>query len=499
MAAFFIGRHLKHNDLQPSSYKSHYMIDALIKILNQSSLARTFFLFIAWLGVWEAGRIVEYTDHASVWFPASGFTFACMLVLGKRAFLPIMLGAIVITLWQGHIYQSQLSQLELSWAGFLFGLAHIFPYWLGAKLVAHISSKTHSNTPQLIVGFLIIAGVSALITTILVIYSLVFTDQMSSDNVAKTLLPFWIGDLAGIVVLTPLFCGILIKLFPMTHFSLKEFTSEQLGPNKRLLHKLSINFLIIIVTMLTAYWFDSKESAFAIFFLAVTHMWIACTESPKFNVISLATSSIMIIILVHYFKLMDYVMVYQFAINVIAANALFGIAIPQLQAHNKTLQEMVFTDSLTQVSSRHYMNQRAQLEIAQSLERGIPLTLVIFDLDSFKIINDQHGHAMGDKILQNVAKTAKSLLRRNDVIARFGGDEFVILLPGLNQIDAQAVLERIRQHIIKNSDQLVTVYASFGVAELQVEEDFTALFKRADHALYQSKELGGNQISVNAS
>ncbi len=474
------------------------MIDALIKTLNQSSLSRTFFLFIAWLGVWEAGRIVEYTDHASVWFPASGFTFACMLVLGQRAFLPIMFGAIVITLWQGHIYQSHLSHLQLSWAGFIFGLAHIFPYWLGANLVKHISSKTHSNAPKLIVSFLIIAGISTLITTILVVYSLVFTDQMSSDNVTKTLLPFWIGDLAGIVVLTPLFCGMLIKLFPNTKFSLEEFTNDLLGSNKKLLHKLSINFLIIIVTMLTAYWFDSKESAFAIFFLAVTHMWIACTESPKFNVISLALSSIMIIILVHYFKLMDYIMVYQFAIIVIAANALFGIAIPQLQAHNKTLQEMVFTDSLTQVSSRQYMNQRAQLEIAQSLERGQPLTLVIFDLDNFKAINDQHGHAAGDKILQNIAATAKSLLRRNDVIARFGGDEFVILLPGLSQIDTQAVLERIRQHIIENSDQLIAVHASFGMAELQADEGFTALFKRADHALYQSKELGGNRISVAA-
>jgi diguanylate cyclase (GGDEF)-like protein len=193
---------------------------------------------------------------------------------------------------------------------------------------------------------------------------------------------------------------------------------------------------------------------------------------------------------------MEYVMVYQFAINVIAANALFGIAVPQLQAHNQALQHMVFTDSLTQVSSRHYMEQRADLEIAKSLKHSSPLSLVIFDLDDFKKINDQFGHTAGDTALKNVCNTTKSALRKNDVIARFGGDEFVLLMPGLNQLEAQQVVERVKHKIQAIKIGNTSMSCSFGIAELSKNEDFDSLFMRADLVLYISKQCGGNKINL---
>jgi len=472
------------------------MIINLTNALHNSVILRTVSLFIAWLLVFEMGRLVEYTDHASVWFPAAGLTFASMFVLGKRAFIPLMAAAIVITVWQGHIYKSSLTTTELTWAGFLFGLAHILPYWSGAKLLEYLSKRVNHTTTQLIVGFLVISAIITFFATLLVIFSLVITNQIPLNEVKQTLLPFWTGDFAGVVVLAPLFSGLLIHFFPHPNVSLKKFTTEKLGSYKKLAYKISINTILIFITIFLAYLFDSRESTFAVFFLAVTHMWIACTESPKFNVISLAISSLMIILLVHYLDLMDYVMVYQFAISVIAANALFGIAVPQLQAHNKTLQQMVFTDSLTQVSSRHYMEQRAKLEIAQSLEKKSPLSLVVFDLDKFKQINDQLGHTAGDMILKKVCNATKSLLRKNDVIARFGGDEFIILLPGLNRNKVQPIIERIQRAIEKIEHKNQNITASFGITSLNPNEDFSTLFHRADQALYQSKEKGGNQIST---
>lgn len=82
-------------------------------LLAQSVLVRTLFIFIAWLLVWQLGRLVEYTEHASVWFPAAGFTFSCLLVLGGRAFVPIMIASIIITIWNGHHYNLGLSLNEL--------------------------------------------------------------------------------------------------------------------------------------------------------------------------------------------------------------------------------------------------------------------------------------------------------------------------------------------------------------------------------------------------
>ena len=472
------------------------ILSKLIDSLRYSLLLRNVFLVIVWLAVWQLGRLVEYTDHASVWFPVAGLTFSCLLVLGIRAVLPIMIGAIVITIWQINHYQVDMTLTEMTWAGFLFGMAHILPYWLGASIIERLSHKADHSAPQLIVTFLVVAGVSALIVTSLVIASLVVTNQLAIDEVGKTSLPFWVGDMAGVIVLTPLFSGLLIYVFPNTNISLKEFTSEGLGSLQSLVEKVGLNVLLIFLTMLLAYLSESPESSFAIFFLAVTHMWIACTESPVFNVLSLTVSSVLIVLLVHLFGLMDHVMVYQFAINVIAANALFGIAVPQLKAYNKQLEHMVFTDTLTKVSSRQFMQQSAELEIRLSHQQKTPLSLVVFDLDDFKLINDQYGHTAGDKALQRVCEAAKSSLRLNDIIARFGGDEFVLLLPALNYLEAQQVVKRIKQTIqqIKIGNTLMS--ASFGIAELTQEEDFHHLFMRADQALYTSKQCGGNQISL---
>lgn len=457
-----------------------------MQYIKASFALQMLIIFLAWLAVWEIGVLVEYTEHASVWFPAAGFTFACMLVVGLRAFIPIMAAAIVSSILQIHYYQLPLNLTESIWAGFLYGMAHIIPYWIGAGLVIKISQKTQ-NTPQLIVAFLIIAGVTSLICTSLVLSSLVVTDLMPRADVNKTLLPFWIGDLAGIVVLAPLFTGWLVKLLPRPKIDYSQFMQSDWGSFQTLVNKTGLNVALIFFTMLLAHLTGSFESSFAIFFLAVTHMWIACTESPKFNVLSLAISSVLIVVLVHFLGLMDHVMVYQFAITVIAANALFGIAVPQLTADKQALEQLAFTDALTGASSRHYFQQRAELEIAQSHENGHPLTLVILDLDRFKSINDQYGHAAGDECLINVCHAAQKVLRRNDVIARLGGDEFVLLFPDLKLQQTQLLVDKISQAINALRIDETQLSASFGLAELHADESLKSLFNRADSSLYNAK------------
>ncbi|KAA3637993.1 MAG: diguanylate cyclase [Proteobacteria bacterium] len=465
-------------------------------LLAHSMLVRTLFIFIAWLLVWQVGRLVEYTEHASVWFPAAGFTFSCLLVLGGRAFVPIMLAAIIITIWNGQHYELGLSLKEMIWGGFLFGLAHIFPYWAGAKLISDLANKSSENIPRLIVSFILVAGGCALLAAILVISSLIFTHQMPVNDWKTTFLPFWIGDMAGVIVLTPLFSGLLIKLFPNPNLTLTQFTADGLGSYRQLLYKLTLNAVLIVVTMVLAFWTDSFESSFAIFFLAITHMWIATTETPLFSVISLAVTSVLIVLLVHFLGLMDHVMVYQFAINVIAANALFGIAIPQLKAYNKTLEDMVFTDTMTGVASRYYLEQKARLDMNECQLKATPLSLVVFDLDDFKNINDQFGHVAGDEALRRVSRAAQENLRKTDTIARYGGDEFIVLLPGASLKDAQVITEKIRQAIGQILIKSVSLSSSFGIACWQVGDDYMDLFSRADQALYISKTNGRNQISA---
>jgi diguanylate cyclase (GGDEF)-like protein len=461
-----------------------------------SSLFRDFFIFLAWLSVWQVGRLMEYAEHASVWFPAAGLTFSCFLVLGYRALLPIIAAAIITTIWNGYHYDMGLALSELVWGGFLFSLAHIAPYWAGAHIVGKISKTRDVNTPLLIVSFLLISCISSLLATGLVIASLVATAQMPMADVEGALLPFWIGDMAGVVVLAPLFTATLTMVVPKSLVHLDQFTRSKFGSLESALQKIGLNVLLVVLTMLLAYLTGSKDSSFAIFFLAVTHMWIACTESPKFNVVSLAISSCLIVVLVYFFGLMEFAKVYQFAINVIAANALFGIAVPQLQADNRQLKDQVFIDRLTNAYSRDYMEQRAELEIAQSHESNSNLFLVVFDLDGFKTINDELGHIAGDEALKKLSIETQEALRKTDIFARFGGDEFVLLLPRIKAQKAREIVDdvRIRINNILIGDKRLS--SSFGVAQLLPNETLTALFKRADAALYRAKRNGGNQISM---
>ncbi|WP_144392503.1 GGDEF domain-containing protein [Pleionea sediminis] len=129
------------------------------------------------------------------------------------------------------------------------------------------------------------------------------------------------------------------------------------------------------------------------------------------------------------------------------------------------------------------------------------ISLCVADIDLFKNFNDQHGHLIGDRVLKVVAKTLKSSLKGSDVVSRYGGEEFVILLPNTNTADAVKLMNAIRREIsqkelkVAKSEELInSITMSFGVAELAEDDNFLSLFDRADRALYRSKQNGRNRV-----
>ena len=465
--------------------------------LSTSIVWRNLLLVVLWLAVWMLGLLVEYSEHASVWFPAAGLTFAALFIVGVRAIPALLCACVCITFWAGHYYQLELGFWQLLQGGLLFGIAHIIPYYAGARILRQLAHHGQFNLSLFVIGFLLIAAFSSILATIAVIAALVVSAMLPFSAVSSTWLPFWIGDLAGVVVIAPLFASLLSVLFPAPKFVLEHFT----GPQQRIAtaqfkYKLALTLSLLTLAMLLAWYADTPESAFAIFFLVIPHMWIACTESAFYNAVSVALSSFVIALLLNQLALMEYVMVYQFAINVIAANALFGVSVPALTAANYRLTLVASTDSLTQVASRDHLQQRAELEISNSLQLQQPLCLMVFDIDHFKQINDQLGHSIGDKVLQQACQVAKQLLRPSDIIGRYGGDEFVVVLPHTEQ---DAVVA-IGQRIISSLRQIelagpLQVSASFGVATVQPGDSFRSLFERADSALYRAKQLGRSQVA----
>ena len=133
-------------------------------------------------------------------------------------------------------------------------------------------------------------------------------------------------------------------------------------------------------------------------------------------------------------------------------------------------------------------------------EDNIQATLLVWDIDHFKMLNDQYGHAAGDKVLQAVARKLKVNVADDDIVARFGGEEFVMLLNGKSAQEGEELAERVRLIIADTEftykQQPLKVTISCGVASFQPKDTPTTLFERADKALYKAKRSGRNKVEV---
>lgn len=474
------------------------LVRSLSEALHRSALARQMFILLAWLVVWEVGWLAEYTEHASVWYPVAGLTFAALLMMGLAAAPALALGCVLVTFQTAHQYHIQLGTGRLLLASLVFAVAHITPYALGALGVRMLHRRGMRDIPVTIVSFLIVAAGSSLLATSLVLPGLVLSGLMPAKDVASAWLPFWIGDLAGVLAVSPVFVGLLSVLLPRARFRLAGVAGLHLPRGRRqLVAKISLTALLLSACMALAHWSHSPNSPFAIFFLVIPHMWIACSESPLSNVLAVALSSLLIAFWVNVLGLMGFVMVYQFAICVIGANTLFGLAIPALLRDNTDLRKMAFTDTLTQAASREGLEQTAREAVERSHQGLGGLSIFVFDLDYFKSINDTHGHQVGDQALQELCHVVQRSLRTGDTLGRYGGDEFVAVLPRARPEDAVAIVERIMAELKGiQVAEVVGLSASFGVACWNPGEDYEALFRRADRALYQAKLEGRGRFAV---
>lgn len=164
--------------------------------------------------------------------------------------------------------------------------------------------------------------------------------------------------------------------------------------------------------------------------------------------------------------------------------------------------DRAMTDALTGIYNRGALNQRGGEYFKKSNLLGVPLSIIVFDIDRFKVVNDTYGHPAGDFVLKEIAKVIRDkLIRENDFFARYGGEEFCLLLLGGHVKQAEDVAERIRltieSHNFENQGRKLPITISAGVAtRLPGDQDWQEIFERADKALYASKHGGRNRVTV---
>lgn len=176
-----------------------------------------------------------------------------------------------------------------------------------------------------------------------------------------------------------------------------------------------------------------------------------------------------------------------------------------MEAHSEQMQEQVrkerlraMTDLLTELPNREAWQERLSFEYNRWQRYSHPLTVGVLDIDLFKRINDSYGHKAGDRVLQLVAKEFRERLRTTDFVARFGGEEFVVLFPETEPADARSVVDKLREHVGKLPfhfrGEPVTVTFSAGLAGFVAGDTEESVFDRADRALYQAKDAGRDRV-----
>ena len=176
---------------------------------------------------------------------------------------------------------------------------------------------------------------------------------------------------------------------------------------------------------------------------------------------------------------------------------IYALDITKRKMAEEEIHLLATTDSLTGIANRREFTAILAREVARVQRYGKPMSLTMYDLDYFKRVNDTFGHDVGDYVLQAVTGLVQESIRSADVVARWGGEEFMLLMPETDMQAARIASEKLRQAIAGHHfTQVGKLTASFGIAEFEPPDDLNSLLKRADDALYQAKDKGRNRVEA---
>jgi diguanylate cyclase (GGDEF)-like protein len=202
-------------------------------------------------------------------------------------------------------------------------------------------------------------------------------------------------------------------------------------------------------------------------------------------------------------SLADFNLLFRFVLaNAMYAGLLFAVAwlrerSARLQAQAEALTQLSQTDFLVNIANRRQIDSVLHREISRAERYPQAVSVILMDLDHFKAVNDRYGHAVGDSVLQAVAALAQGSIRPTDTVGRWGGEEFLFVVPEIPPPHARPMAERLRRLIEKLALRHVGhITASFGIADYRAGEPQEALLDRADAALYRAKQNGRNRVEV---
>lgn len=432
---------------------------------------------------------------SAVWIP-SGLMLYFVLTFGYNIWPGIFFGALLGNSWAYADFSSASGITNTLIAGVCNGAGDVISAVGGVMLYRLVNSSPANPLENFFSysQFVLSCGIlGPLCSAILGISSLYLVGFLSQSDFLFSLLTWWIGDAVGAIVIPPtLIAASLLSRHDIAKFKLWE--------------------LILFVCSLAAAcyygFFDCEWPQLIpspLYAVAATILWGIFRFSQLITFASILIVNIVAITATSldmgpFASDTEYLSLVHLQASMILATIIVFVLSTLIAERNNLIEKLerqARIDCLTGVYNRSYMEQQIDIAIYKTKRYSTPFSILMFDIDNFKQINDNFGHHVGDEVLIAVTKTVEQTLRESDLLARWGGEEFIALLSRTNAEGAYALAERCRNNIgDMNYVDVNKITCSFGVATWDREIDAETLIKHADQAMYSSKGCGKNKTTV---
>lgn len=470
----------------------HFSFAALFDIkLPQTILFTCLYIFLANI---SQSFVIDAVNVSPIWIP-SGVMFALALRYGVSIWLSIFLATIVVNF---VVHFDSSTTIDILIAGLFNGIGDAISIVGSAAGIYHITKTNNPLHCKAHFTYFILVGAIAgpLISAIFGVLGLAILGFITLDELVRTFYTWWIGDSVGVLVLAPL----LLSWFNKD----SNFNDKAVG-------------VLIFVSLISCV---GTAAIFDLFWVPIEVLFVATILIP-----------LLLVTVVHYgqrvlftvqaivlgiavvatargygpFTLGDssFVLVQLQWFIAIFSCTIFGLAVVTYENQNakevilekmNELEKLYRTDNLTKVANRHLINEFITSEFSRMSRSKLPFGVILIDLDDFKQLNDQYGHNFGDQVLVEMCSKIKSQLRANDLLGRWGGEEFIVICDNLNKDGLIQVAEKIRKVVEQTQfHKSITITISLGMTIAKDEDTINSLTKRADDGLYQSKRGGKNR------
>ena len=424
--------------------------------------------------------------YATPVWPPAGIALAATLLFGSRMWPGIWLGAAAVNF---TVNSSLLAAVLIAGGNTLEAL-------VGAALVERIIGIPRSfERGGDVVKFVAIAAMSSSLAATVAMVPLVLAH---APNLYLNWWTWWQGDATGIIIVAPLILNWsmrdytgwpLRKIVEGAVFALSlPLTAYVIFSDRvaAILPTGPLPFVILPFIIWAALRFGQREVTTAIAVVCAIAIWNTVAGRGSFAPAPLNVSLLELL---------------AFISTVVVTGLVLSAVVGERSRAMRSLQEQTFRDPLTQLYNRRFLLEYVPRELSRTLRRNASLAAIMVDLDRFKKINDSSGHAAGDLVLMEVAALLKRHIRGSDIVCRYGGEEFLLIMPDATLESAhgkcQSICDAVKQLELSYRGEAITVTASLGLAlfpEHAAEVD--SLLRAADKALYEAKRGGRNQVRM---